>query len=734
MADITLDYQPREQFIPFHQRNQRWACLVCHRRAGKTVACIFELIIRALYTPKKNARYAYIGPFRKQVKDIAWQYLKDGIRGIAVEIRESDLRVILPNGAWITLYGADNPDALRGLYFDGIIIDEFADCRPALWSEVVLPALADRRGWAVLIGTIKGKNHLWQRLQHAQQSNDWFDMLLKASESGLLPAEELAEIKRSTDEASYLQEMECDPTAAVKGTYYSDKIHQMESDGRIKEQDLYDPTLPVFAAMDLGRKDSTAIWYWQETENGRIAIFDYDELDGHVAETAIELLKNKGYDLECVWLPHDAAAKTFQTKRSSLEQFRQAGLNVSKVPQLSKQQGIDAARMMLDLCDIDYAKCEQGVEALRAYRREWNDTLKVFREVPLHDWACLPAGTLINTPTGPKAVEDFKPMDGVITKGKISCVVRAGAVQLSQVVEIKFTDGTSLRCTPEHKIFTRFGLVMAKDLCYGDAVLTEHGLDNKWLVSRKGIRGAFTESFKVSSTVGGENEKYIVASAEAGSLFYIASFGGFITETYQKTMRWFRKTMTGMTLLLRTGSAARTPIMAEYGKQSMNAENLMAENFTDTPNNLTFTIPTMTDEKYRSTAQSMKNTKVLYRKVLKFIIKILTPIITIVRIWKPCCQKTIESCTVLDEEIVYDIEVEGDHAYTLTESGVVTSNSDGADAFRYLALVAQQKRGKLPQKRSPEEIEPKPPEYRLDELYEQYEKDNKRLSIVRRRI
>ena len=168
MAEIKLDYTPRTQFIAFHQRALRWSCLVCHRRAGKTVACIFELIIRALYTTKKNARFAYVGPFRKQVKDIAWQYLKEGIRGIAVEIRESDLRIILPNGAWVTLYGADNPDALRGLYLDGVVIDEFADVRPALWGEVILPALSDRKGWAVLIGTIKGKNHLWQRLLHAQ--------------------------------------------------------------------------------------------------------------------------------------------------------------------------------------------------------------------------------------------------------------------------------------------------------------------------------------------------------------------------------------------------------------------------------------------------------------------------------------------------------------------------------------------------------------------------------------
>lgn len=388
MAEIKLDYTPRTQFIAFHQRALRWSCLVCHRRAGKTVACIFELIIRALYTTKKNARFAYVGPFRKQVKDIAWQYLKEGIRGIAVEIRESDLRIILPNGAWVTLYGADNPDALRGLYLDGVVIDEFADVRPALWGEVILPALSDRKGWAVLIGTIKGKNHLWQRLLHAQETETWFSMMLKASDSGILDPDELLEMKASMEEAEYLQEFECDPTAAVKGTYYSDKIQKLEASGRISPQpDLYNPALKVNAAMDIGRKDSTAIWYWQEAKKGDINIIDYRELDGHVAESTIEIFEESLYEFDTIWLPHDAAAKTFATGRSSIEQFMDAGLPISRVPQLGRQQGIDAARKMLDVCRIDSEKCSEGIEALRAYKRKWNNTLRVFSDTPEHDWA-----------------------------------------------------------------------------------------------------------------------------------------------------------------------------------------------------------------------------------------------------------------------------------------------------------------------------------------------------------
>jgi len=387
MAAFKLDYTPRSQFTRFHQREQRWAALVCHRRAGKTVACINESVIRAIYTNKEDARYAYIAPFYKQAKDVAWQYLKKATRGLAIETRESDLRVILPNGQWITLYGADNPDALRGIYLDGVVLDEFGDCRPSLWAEVVLPTLADRKGWATFIGTPKGKNHFYEIVQRSIVEERWFHMTLKASESGLLDQEELAEMKALMDDAQYAQELECDFTAAVKGTYYAAMIQKMEVMGHIGNQpDLYDPMQPVYASMDLGRKDSTAVWFWQE-HGDTINLIDYEEMSGEIIEDHIKMFRTKPYKLEKLWVPHDAVAHTVQTRRSSIEQFQDANFPVAKVPQLGRQQGIDAARMMLPKCRIDARKCHGGIEALRAYRREYNELTKTYRDTPLHNWA-----------------------------------------------------------------------------------------------------------------------------------------------------------------------------------------------------------------------------------------------------------------------------------------------------------------------------------------------------------
>lgn len=388
MAVVELKYEPRHQFVDLHHRQQRWACLVVHRRGGKTVACINELLTRALYTNKENARYAYIAPFYRQAKDVAWQYLKDFGEGVITKIRESELRVELFNGAWITLYGADNPDALRGLYLDGAVLDEYGDCRPSLWSQVVLPCLADRKGWAVFIGTPKGKNHFYEVYKRSQAEEGWYSLTLRASESGIIDDEELTEMKAQMSPEEFQQEMECDFEAAVKGTYYADTIQKLEMVGLISPVvGIYDPTLPVFAVSDLGYTDSTAWWFWQEPENQPPQIINYYENQSVPLQHYIDMLNDKPYNYGQVWLPHDAVAKTLQTGRSTVEQMIEEDFPVMVVPRLSRQHGIDAARKVLPMVQINQTFCHDGIEALRAYKRQYNELTKAFSDAPLHDWS-----------------------------------------------------------------------------------------------------------------------------------------------------------------------------------------------------------------------------------------------------------------------------------------------------------------------------------------------------------
>ena len=364
------------------------------------MACVNDIHARALYTQKKNARYAYIAPYYRQAKDIAWMYLKEATVDSAVKVKESELSVELFNGAKISLYGADNPDALRGIYLDGVVLDEFGDCRPSLWAEVILPTLSDRKGWATFIGTPKGKNHFFQIREIARRTpEEWYYLECKASETGYLPDEELRMAEKLMDADQFAQEYMCSFDAAVKGTYYSHLIAQMEK-GRIDDAEAppqigivkHDDDLPTDVALDLGFTDSTALWFWQQRVDG-VAVIDYDEDHSQPLNYYLDLLRAKPYKIRTLYLPHDAKAKTLQTGRSTIEQVQayierlELPWEIEIVPRLDLQDGIDAVRYVLPFCYMDLDKCFNGIEALRAYKRNYNEITKSFSDRPNHDWS-----------------------------------------------------------------------------------------------------------------------------------------------------------------------------------------------------------------------------------------------------------------------------------------------------------------------------------------------------------
>jgi hypothetical protein len=213
MPEVVIDYTPRTYFRPYHDRHQRFACIVAHRRAGKTVACIHDMQKRALLCDRPRPRVAYIAPLLKQGKAVAWDHLKAAAAPFlahGAQFNEAELRVDYPNGAQIRIYGADNPDSLRGIYLDGAVIDEPAQVDPRLFSEILLPALSDRQGWATFIGTPKGRDGFYQTWVTANANrHEWFTLRLKASETKAVPIEEI-ERNRSIQSASqFAREWEC---------------------------------------------------------------------------------------------------------------------------------------------------------------------------------------------------------------------------------------------------------------------------------------------------------------------------------------------------------------------------------------------------------------------------------------------------------------------------------------------------------------------------------------------
>ena len=247
MRLIKLKYRPREVFEDFHKRKERWAVLVAHRRCGKTVACINELIVKALLENKKDAQYAYIAPYYAQSKSIAWQYLLKFSESFRTNQNQSELWIELFNKARIRLFGADNPDALRGLYLDGVILDEYADMKPSVWGSVLRPLLSDRLGWAVFIGTPKGHNAFYDVFSNAEKQENWFVRVLRASQTKLLADAELKDAFGSMTPDQYLQEFECSFEAAIVGAYFGKEMRNLTDESRITTVE-YDPLFPCHTA------------------------------------------------------------------------------------------------------------------------------------------------------------------------------------------------------------------------------------------------------------------------------------------------------------------------------------------------------------------------------------------------------------------------------------------------------------------------------------------------------
>jgi hypothetical protein len=218
LAKIDIGFRPHRFQQEIYQRRKRFTVVCAHRRFGKTVASIALLIAEALRCKRPSPRFAYVAPFLKQARNVSWDYIRNFVGKIpGAEIREGDLAVNLPNGARITLYGADNAESILGIYLDGCVLDEMANFKPDVWSRIIRPTLSDRQGWAFFIGTPKGENafaELYRNCDKPENRAEWVAMMYRADETHIVPDDELESNRRIQSPAIYRQEYLCDFSAA----------------------------------------------------------------------------------------------------------------------------------------------------------------------------------------------------------------------------------------------------------------------------------------------------------------------------------------------------------------------------------------------------------------------------------------------------------------------------------------------------------------------------------------
>jgi phage terminase large subunit len=389
MATIEIPYRPRELQKILHENisKHRFSVLVLHRRAGKTVMCINHMIREALLNPSPTSRYAFISPTFKQGKATAWDYIKTYAGKIpGTKFNESELRCDFPNGSRITILGGENDQALRGIFLDGAVLDETQSINPSLFPEIIRPALADRKGWCVFIGTPKGRNYFYDLYNQAKQTEGWYAAIFKASQTNILDPEELLSAKAMMSEDLYEQEFECSFQAAITGSYYGAIIEDLEKNGRVTD-DLYDDNLDVETWWDLGMNDQTVIWFVQKYKN-EIRLIDYYEATGEGLDHYANVIDSKPYDYSKHIAPHDIRVRELGAYgKSRLESALELGIAFEVAPKLSIEDGIEAVRKALPNCLFDKNKCGKGIEALKAYQKRWDEKNQCFRNKPLHNFA-----------------------------------------------------------------------------------------------------------------------------------------------------------------------------------------------------------------------------------------------------------------------------------------------------------------------------------------------------------
>jgi len=366
------------------------AVAVWHRRAGKEKTFLNHAIKAAF---QRVGTYFYVFPTYAQGKKILWQGMdRDGFPFLAhfpkevIEAKhEQDMRIKLVNGSAFQIIGSDNINSIVGTNPVGVVFSEYSLQDPKAW-DYLRPILRENGGWAVFDFTPRGKNHGYELFEMAKDNPDWFCQKLTIDDTGVLKESDMeAERNAGMSEEMIQQEFYCSFEGVMFGAYFGKQIKVAEDEGRITDVP-YEPGIGVETWWDLGIRDSMAIWFTQ-TIGREVRVIDYYENSGEGLEHYAKFLQDKPYIYASHNGPHDLEVREIGTGRSRKEVAESFGMKFQIVPALSVEDGIEAARSFIARCYFDKEKCQRGLNALRSYRKEFDDKLGTWKAHPVHDWA-----------------------------------------------------------------------------------------------------------------------------------------------------------------------------------------------------------------------------------------------------------------------------------------------------------------------------------------------------------
>lgn len=390
MVDVALHINMRASQLKLYNERKRFAVRVIARRSGKTWLAIAELVMGALTTTRPDARMFYVAPTYRSAKRIAFDILKQFVANIpAVTLNESELRADFPNGSRIQLLGGETYELLRGIYIDQVVMDECAQIPSAAWSQVIRPALADRNGTAVLMGTPAGRhNLLFDLYDYATTARDpeWSAHLMNVNEVGELPPNEVKAMRREMSDAEFQQELMCSFNAAVRGAYYAKEMNALQERGQVT-QVRYDAAAPVYVALDLGWSDLMVCHFIQPVGTEHHFLLTKAYAETKLADMCNDW-KSLPFQIDHVILPHDAVQHELTSGTTRENLIRGMGHETSVAPRVkTKHEGIEQVRHLLPHCWFDDTECKTTVEALFHYHSDYDEVRRVVKLSPVHDWS-----------------------------------------------------------------------------------------------------------------------------------------------------------------------------------------------------------------------------------------------------------------------------------------------------------------------------------------------------------
>jgi len=413
MSEITIphNYEPRPYQLPILRaldRGVKRIAWVAHRRSGKDKTCV-NIVAKKMM--ERVGAYYYVFPTYNQGRKILWDGIdKEGKRFIdhfPKEIldgkpNDTEMKLRFKNGSLFQVVGSDNIDSIVGTNPVGVVFSEYSLQDPTAWG-FVRPILAENGGWAIFVFTPRGENHGYEIYELAKNSPDWFAQMDRASETKVIPQavldQERAEIIRLYgNDALFQQEYECNFTVPIAGAYYAELLMRAYADGRAGHVP-HEPRITVDTWWDLGINDRMAVWFTQSIGQ-ETRVIDFYENSGQGFTHYIQKLQEKGYVYGKHTAPHDIEVRELTSGKSRRDTAQALGISFGVAPKLPIHEGIDAVRGLFSSCWFDKEKCKDGLNALKNYRKQYDEKRKTYLNQPYHDWSSNAADAFRTLATG----------------------------------------------------------------------------------------------------------------------------------------------------------------------------------------------------------------------------------------------------------------------------------------------------------------------------------------------